>query len=93
MLLSFFQWCVAAVFYQFMRQQRPLRPLLLVFILVGGCNQTSDICLPRSVAATIVTVISDLYIQIIMICREAFVPLFLYILTCMHLRIIHTLVS
>ena len=63
------------------------------YILVEGCNQTSGICLPRSVAATIVTVISDLYIQIIMICRVAFVPLLLYTITCRHLRIIHTLVS
>ena len=56
------------------------------------CNQTSGICLPRSVSDTILTVISDLYIQIIMICRVAFVALLLYIITCMHLCIIHTLV-
>ena len=91
--LFFFQWCVAAVFYQPMRQQCPFWPLPLALVLVGGCNQTSGICLPRSVAATIVTVISDLYIQIIIICRVAFVALLLYIITVMHLCIIHTLVS
>ena len=41
------------------------------------CTQTSGICLPWSVAATVVTVISDMYIQINMICRVAFVALLL----------------
>ena len=85
MLLSFFQLCVAAVLYQPMRRQGHCWPLPLALVLEGGCNQTSGICLPRSVAATIVNVISDLYIQIIMICRVAFVALLLYIITCMHL--------
>ena len=89
----FFQWCVAAVFYQPMRQHYPFWPLPLALVLVGGCNQTRGICLPRSVAATIVTVISVLYIQIVMICRVAFVALLLCSITCMHLCIIHTLVS
>ena len=76
-----------------MCQRCPLWPLPLALALVGSCNQTSGIYLPRSVAATIVTIISDMYIQIVMICRGPFVALLLYIVTCMHLCIIHTLVS
>ena len=89
----FFSGLWLLCFFQPMRQQRPFSPLPLALVFLGGCNQTGGICLPRSVAATIPTVISDLYIQIIMVCTVAFVPLLLYIVTCMHLCIIHTLVS
>ena len=62
----------------------------MALVFVEGCSQTNIYYPPPSLTTTIVTHISRLFIEDIIIFRVAFTNLLLCIITCMHLCIIHT---